>query len=116
MHSKVLGYKQDITSNSNWVAHYLIREGFHLDYTIESLDEIERLFIENAYVILDQTSNNYLFALACYIGDVLVLHYKGEWIDNEHHVMVQGKKIYPYDVVNELLNHEKNYIHELKNL
>ena len=76
---KYIKPKTDFKKISEWFSHYLIREGYHLDYTIESLSEIDRFFESDLDLIFDDENLDYSEAIGIYIGDVFVMNYKGKW-------------------------------------
>lgn len=69
----------DFLKRSEWLAYYLIREGYHLDYTIESLSEIDRLFEAGIELVFSGEDDDYSKAISAYIGHVFILNYKSKW-------------------------------------
>ena len=45
--------ENDIIRTANWISNFLIREGYHIDYTIQSLKEIDKFFKEKINKILE---------------------------------------------------------------
>ncbi|TXJ44928.1 hypothetical protein [Brachyspira pilosicoli] len=73
--------ENDIIRTANWISNFLIREGYHIDYTIQSLKEIDKFFKEKINKILENDDNNrnFIFAIAAYIGEVIKMHFDGKW-------------------------------------
>ena len=44
--SRYIVPENDIIRTANWISNFLIREGYNIDYTIESLNEIDKFFKE----------------------------------------------------------------------
>ena len=44
--SKYILPENDIIRTANWISNFLIREGYHIDYTLQSLKEIDKFFKE----------------------------------------------------------------------
>ena len=50
--SKYILPENDIIRTANWISNFLIREGYHIDYTLQSLKEIDKFFKEKINKIL----------------------------------------------------------------
>ena len=110
--------ENDIIRTANWISNFLIREGYHIDYTIQSLKEIDKFFKEKINKILENDDNNrnFIFAIAAYVGEVIKMHFDGKWnisrevdlddeaigIDFKNHAA-----IYPLNITLELI--QKQY-------
>ena len=110
--------ENDIIRTANWISNFLIREGYHIDYTLQSLKEIDKFFKEKINKILENVDNNrnFIFAIAAYIGEVIKMHFDGKWnisrevdlddeaigIDFKNHAA-----IYPLNITLELI--QKQY-------
>ena len=77
---------QDISTYSDWIVKALNSSGYAVDYTIDSMKEIDR-FIDEQHVpggFIDKNRGQVLFALASYIGQTVIKIYGGEWITNDN--------------------------------
>lgn len=76
-------FKNDIAIASKWVAGALNQTGYKADYSLESLQEVDRFIVEqkseNGF-LGGENSGYILFALGCYVGDVLIKENSGTWI------------------------------------
>jgi hypothetical protein len=79
----------DIQPAAKWIAEALATEGYHADFSVASLAEIDRFFNENAPNgkplpggLLDENVGERLFALGCYLGEVLRKSAGGRWDAN----------------------------------
>lgn len=122
--SKYIKPETELKRTSDWVSHFMIREGYHLDYTLESFSEIDRLFSDNINLILQSENINYIFAISAYIGEVFLKEFKGKWdienkIDSEDEsigiVFKKYSTIYPANITVDLIQKKytlKNYLKE----
>ena len=80
--SRYIVPENDIIRTANWISNFLIREGYNIDYTIESLNEIDKFFKEKINKILENDDNNrsFIFAIAAYIGEIIKANFNGKWI------------------------------------
>lgn len=114
---KYIKLEKELKTASEWISHYLIREGYHIDYTLESFDEIDELFSEDLKVLIHNENANYIFALSAYIGNVIIKHFKGEWYVEPENItednsniyikLKNGKIVYPFQIVTDII--EKKY-------
>ena len=94
-----------------------MREGYHADYTIESLFEIDKFFKEKMNLVLERDDNrNFIFSISAYIGEVIRKKFNGHWelsrdIDLDDETIGIGfknhKTIYPLNITLELI--QKKY-------
>jgi hypothetical protein len=73
------------------IATKLLALGYTADFSVDSLAEIERLFLEDtsdglprASGVIDQDPAGWMFALGSYVGEVIRRHAKGEWIGDDN--------------------------------
>lgn len=59
--------------------------GYHADYSMENLKEIDRFIIEEdrAEGLLSKDIGKTIFALGSYVGKVFIKKYGGHWITND---------------------------------
>lgn len=76
---------EDIEISSQWLEDIMEASGYHADYSIESLKEIDRFIIEEdrAGGILSKDIGKTIFALGAYVGKVFIKEYGGHWITND---------------------------------
>ena len=124
--SRYIVPENDIIRTANWISNFLIREGYNIDYTLQSLNEIDKFFKEKINKILanDDNNRNFIFAIAAYIGEIIKAHFNGKWIisreidlDDEVigiYINDHGT-IYPLNITLELIQKQytlKQYIKE----
>jgi hypothetical protein len=80
----------DAEKAANWIAGALNASGYKADFSTQSLQEIERFFIEHSKEgkpksggLLAQDTGARLFALGSYVGEVIRRQGKGEWIASD---------------------------------
>lgn len=72
--------QEELLRSSYWISNSLIREGYHIDYTLKSLLEIDKFFNEKMYLVLEKDNNrNFIFSISAYIGEVIRTHFNGNW-------------------------------------
>ncbi|MBW5409002.1 hypothetical protein E6A50_01255, partial [Brachyspira hampsonii] len=77
---KYLLPQDELSRASDWISNFLMREGYHADYTIESLFEIDKFFKEKMNLVLERDDNrNFIFSISAYIGEVIRKKFKGHW-------------------------------------
>ncbi|WP_072682670.1 hypothetical protein [Arcobacter sp. LA11] len=81
---------KDAISYSKWMAKALNDSGYKADFSIESLNEIDRFFDENTKKgiptkdgFLSKDLGSRLFGLGSYVGEVIRRKIEGEWIGND---------------------------------
>lgn len=115
--SKYILPKEELSRSSNWISNFLMREGYHADYSLESLLEIDKFFKEKLNIVLENDNNrNFIFSISAYIGEVLRMKFKGNWeisrnIDLDDEIiginLKNYKTIYPLNITLELI--QKKY-------
>ncbi len=82
---------EDIGTASEWISQALNSSGYKADFSVESLKEIDRFFDENSKNgkatpdgLLSKNLGQRMFALGCYVGEVIKRNYGGEWITNDN--------------------------------
>ena len=77
---KYLLPQDELSRASDWISNFLMREGYHADYTIESLFEIDKFFKEKLNLVLERDDNrNFIFSISAYIGEVIRKKFNGHW-------------------------------------
>ena len=114
---KYLLPQDELSRDSDWISNFLMREGYHADYTIESLFEIDKFFKEKMNLVLERDDNrNFIFSISAYIGEVIRKKFNGHWelsrdIDLDDETIGIGfknhKTIYPLNITLELI--QKKY-------
>ena len=114
---KYLLPQDELSRASDWISNFLMREGYHADYTIESLFEIDKFFKEKMNLVLERDDNrNFIFYISAYIGEVIRKKFNGHWelsrdIDLDDETIGIGfknhKTIYPLNITLELI--QKKY-------
>ena len=76
----------DIQVASNWVVEALNESGYHVEYDVDSLKEIDRFFKEENKPggILSKNVGQILFGLGSYFGEVMIKTYGGHWITDDN--------------------------------
>ena len=123
--SKFILPEEELSRASNWMSNFLMREGYHADYTIESLFEIDKFFKEKLYLVLESDNNrNFIFSISAYIGEVILRKFKGHWeisrnIDLDDETIgisfKNHKTVYPLNITLELIQKKytmKEYLKE----
>lgn len=123
--SKYILPQEELLRSSYWISNFLIREGYHIDYTLKSLSEIDKFFNEKMYLVLENDNNrNFIFSISAYIGEVIKEHFKGNWelsrkvdLDDES-IGISFKNhdaIYPLNITLEIIQKKytmKEYLKE----
>ncbi len=103
--------KKHIRNMSRWLSLYMIRLGYHIDFELDSYEELDRFFNEYEGNSLVTDNEAYIFAIASYIGEVLRVVLGGRWCYspniNKENVgdrdicikLRDGRIIYPLEVV-----------------
>lgn len=77
---------QDISTHSEWIVKALNSSGYTVDYTIDSMKEIDRFIDEQNGPggLIAHNRGQILFALASYVGQTVIKQYGGEWITDDN--------------------------------
>ena len=80
----------DIEPSADWIAQALSSSGYRADFTPQSLWEIDRFFDEHSRDgaakpggLLAEARGQRLFAVGCYIGEVVLRTLGGEWVTDD---------------------------------
>ncbi|WP_028330163.1 hypothetical protein [Brachyspira alvinipulli] len=123
--SKYILPQEELSRSSNWISNFLMREGYHTDYTLKSLLEIDKFFQEKLRLVLENDNNrNFIFSISAYIGEVIRMNFNGNWVvsrgidlDDES-IGISFKKyntIYPLNITLELIQKKYTMKEYLKN-
>jgi hypothetical protein len=82
--------REDIARASDWIAEALASSGYRADFSPSSLSEVDRFFEEHsingtprAGGLLSDGLGSRLFALGCYVGEVVRRSKGGEWYGDD---------------------------------
>jgi hypothetical protein len=82
--------KEDLASGSEWIAKALSSSGYRVDFSPQSLWEIDRFFDDHSKNgaakpggLLSQDLGSRLFAIGSYIGEVVRREIGGEWVGDD---------------------------------
>lgn len=85
-HAQVPAVIDDARKSAEWIAKALSSSGYHADFSIESLREIDRFFDEHAQGgqtipggLLSEQLGSRIFAIGSYVGEVIIRAYNGTW-------------------------------------
>lgn len=123
MFKKFITAKDDFLRSSHWISNFLIREGYHIDYSLKSFLEIDKFIREKIYLIIND--NNFIFSISTYIGEVLRIKFNGEWnikdssnTDSTEEFMEisfkNGEVIYPLNITLDIINNKYTLEYILK--
>ncbi len=80
--------KQDIKTQSDWIVKAFAVDGFKLDYSIDSLIEVDQFFIRNMKKggrLRKKGFGPILFSIGSYVGETIIKNVKGaKWITNDN--------------------------------
>ena len=85
--------KKDIKSQSDWIVKAFAADGYKLDYTIDSLMEVDRFFIANMKNgkpkrrgrLYGKGYGPILFSIGSYVGETIKKNVRGsKWITNDN--------------------------------
>ena len=81
----------DIIKATEWISKALVTSGYNVDFSLDTLKEIDRFFEENVKDgkaipkgLLSKDLGKRLFAIGAYIGEVIRVRYDGEWITDDN--------------------------------
>ena len=84
---------EDIRSQSEWIIRAFAADGFKLDYTIDSIIEIDRFFSKNMKNgqprkrgrLYGKGYGPILFSIGAYVGETIIHNVKGsQWITDDN--------------------------------
>lgn len=87
--SRILGRRrtilEDIAAASGWIVEAAASAGYRLDYTLDSMKEIDRFFDEQNGPdgILSSNRGGIIFALGAYVGQTAIKLYGGQWLGGD---------------------------------
>ena len=85
--------KEDIKLQSDWIVKAFAADGFKLDYTIDSIIEVDRFFTKNmkngqprkGARLYGKGFGPILFSIGSYVGETIINNVKdSEWITNDN--------------------------------
>jgi len=85
--------KEDIKSQSEWIVKAFAADGFTLDYTIDSIIEVDRFFARNMKGgqpkkggrLYGKGFGAILFSIGSYVGETIIRNVNGsEWITDDN--------------------------------
>ncbi|MFN8361968.1 MAG: hypothetical protein U0264_18835 [Candidatus Kapaibacterium sp.] len=85
--------KDDITAQSEWIVKAFAADGFRLDYTIDSIVEVDRFFIANMKNgqpkkggrLYGKGVGPILFSVGSYVGETIIKNVEGaDWITDDN--------------------------------
>jgi hypothetical protein len=81
---------QDIKKAAKWISLALQSSGYQADFSVQSLNEVERFFCEHSKDgkavpggLLSEDLGKRIFGLGAYVGEVLRQHAGGDWFGND---------------------------------
>lgn len=76
----------DIRASTEWIYVAMNSSGYMVDFTVESLKEIDRFFDEQNKPdgILSKNRGAILFSIGCYIGETIINNIGGVWITDDN--------------------------------
>lgn len=77
---------QDIYTHSDWIIKALNSSGYAVDYSIDSMKEIDRFIDEQNLPggLIERNRGQIIFALGAFIGQTTIKLYGGEWITDDN--------------------------------
>lgn len=84
--------KEDIKTQSDWIVRAFRADNFKLDYSIESLMEVDRFFVDNMENgkpkkdgrLAAKGFGSILFSIGAYVGETIIKNVPGtEWITDD---------------------------------
>lgn len=77
---------EDIRASCEWVVTALNSSGYKVDYTLESVKEIDRFIDEQSGEngIISRNKGQILFSLGCYVGETVIRLYGGKWCTDDN--------------------------------
>lgn len=77
--------EKEMIAAKQWITASLEASGYKVDFSLESLNELERFFDEQNTPrgILARHTGRIIFAIAVYLGETLIANIGGKWLINE---------------------------------
>jgi hypothetical protein len=82
--------REDIGTGADWIASALSSSGYFVDFSPESLWEIDRFFDDHSqggaakpHGLLSQDLGQRMFAIGAYMGEVVRRNLGGDWVGND---------------------------------
>lgn len=77
---------QDIYTHSDWIIKALNSSGYAVDYSVDSMKEIDRFIDEQNLPggLIERNRGQIIFALGAFIGQTTIKLYGGEWITDDN--------------------------------
>ncbi len=77
--------EEEIPMATDWAMENLVMSGYNANFTLDSIKELDRFFEEQNTEdgIISLNPGSILFALACYMGEVIIRTYGGKWVFDE---------------------------------
>ena len=87
---------EDIRASCEWVVTALNSSGYKVDYTLESVKEIDRFIDEQSGEngIISRNKGQILFSLGCYVGETVIRLYGGKCIGSQEDVNTAASTAY----------------------
>ncbi len=76
----------DIAPSIKWIAVAMMSSGYKIDFTVESMKEIDRFFEEQNTPdgILSKNRGTILFSIGCFVGQTIIKNFGGGWIADDN--------------------------------
>ena len=77
---------EDVLTYADWAKNNLNTTGYNVDYTLESMKEVERFFVEQSQDggALTNSPGSILFGIGCLIGETIIKTYGGKWVTDDN--------------------------------
>ncbi len=77
---------EDVLTYADWAKNNLNKTGYNVDYTLESMKEVERFFVEQSQDggALTNNPGSILFGIGSLIGETIIKTYGGKWLTDDN--------------------------------
>ena len=77
---------EDVLTYADWAKNNLNTTGYNVDYTLESMKEVERFFVEQSQDggALTNSPGSILFGIGSLIGETIIKTYGGKWVTDDN--------------------------------
>ena len=78
---------EDIKSYTDWIINAMSTSGYKLDFSLDSMKEVDRFFDEQnkpGGILNPQNRGSIMFAIGSYIGESVIKMFGGEWITDDN--------------------------------